>query len=48
MDRMEEIKSKIIKWYGFELQAEVNDIMPDLIYLYEKLEELQRDSLNEL
>lgn len=41
MTRFDEIKKKIDLWFQFKLTADINDIMSDLVYLMEIIDQLQ-------
>lgn len=38
MDRLEEIRKKVDLWFQFKLCADVDDIMPDVVYLLTELD----------
>lgn len=44
MDRISEIKEKVNLWLEFKLIASTNDLMPDIIYLLEKLDEYSKNT----
>lgn len=42
-ERMRQIAMNISNWFAFRLRLSVNDVMPDVIYLKERLENAERE-----
>ncbi len=45
-NRYERIERIIEQWFSFELSLGVNDIMPEVVFLYEQNKELKKEILD--